>query len=448
METSLSVVIPVYNGSDTLERCLLSLAASETAAVEWIVVDDGSTDSSVEIARKYGAAILSTDGRRGPAVARNIGVRAAKGEIILFIDSDVCVYPDTISKVLQEFRDAPGLDAVMGSYDRFPSAENFVSQYRNLLHSFVHHNSNREAVTFWAGCGAIRRNVFLQFGGFDEKYGAPAIEDIELGYRMANENRKLVLNADIQVQHLKRWSLRNTLKTDFFNRALPWAELAIRSGRMPNDLNLRLSQRISVALVFVLSVLAAYLVAIRAGYFLIPLLVTFYLSLSSYWLECSNFNHRVIVSLMVALLAMIGGLAYTLHALWIFPVVLLCWIGLFARSRFLDPGSVWHRGTGVITGGYCLLVIALVWAYFPRHHLGTAFIALELTLIVLNLRFYWFLAHEKGKMFALAAIPFHLLYFVTSGVAFMWMMTRHGFRKSAKAVANGSRGDRARAATR
>lgn len=445
MPFSLSVIIPVYNGSDTLERCLTSLSLSDMPPLECIVVDDGSTDTSVEIAKRHGATILSTAGRRGPAVARNIGAKAASGEIVLFIDADVCVYPDTLPKIADEFRSDPDLDAVMGSYDRFPAAPNFMSQYRNLLHSFVHHHSNREAVTFWAGCGAIRRKVFLEFGGFDEKYGAPAIEDIELGYRMANEHRRLVLNAEIQVQHLKRWSLRSMMKTDFFARALPWAELAIRSRRLPNDLNLRISQRISVALVFILGVLAAYLIVTRAGFFLIPLLVTFFLSLSSYWLECSNSHHRLIVSLIAALLAMIGRLSYLLHVSWIFPMVLLAWIALFARSRLLEPMSVWHRRTGIVAGAYCLLLMGSVWIYLPRHHLGTVFIALLLTLVFLNVRFYGFLAHEKGKMFALAAIPFHLLYFVTSGLAFMWMLTLYGFRRPQKILPSGAT---AKAATR
>jgi glycosyltransferase involved in cell wall biosynthesis len=435
MSRSLSVVIPVYNGSETLERCLTSLSLSEVRPLECIVVDDRSTDSSVEIARRFGVTILSTEGWRGPAVARNIGAKAASGEIILFIDADVCIYPDTLSKIASEFVSTPNLDAVMGSYDRFPSAPNFMSQYRNLLHSFVHQSANREAVTFWAGCGAIRREIFLDFGGFDEKYSAPAIEDIELGYRMANKNRKLILNADIQVQHLKRWSLRSMMRTDFFYRALPWAELAIRSGRMPNDLNLRMSQRISVALVFILGPLAAYLVVTRAGFFLIPLLVTFYLSLSSYWLECSSSHNRLIVSLMAALLAVIGALAFVMHVWWIFPMVLLSWLALFARSRYLEPLSVWHRRTGVVAGGYCLLLMGFVWLYLPRHHLGTVFIALLLTLVFLNLRFYGFLAREKGKMFALAAIPFHLLYFVLSGLAFMWMLILYGFRRHQKRMA-------------
>lgn len=421
----LSVVIPVYNGAADLERCLTALAASDTIPLECIVVDDGSTDNSSEIASRHGAKVLSTGGRCGPAGARNLGVKSATGDVVLFLDSDCCVYPDTLTKVVAEFARDPELDAVMGSYDRSPTAPNFISQYRNLMHCFVHHNSNREATTFWAGCGAVRRQVFNEFGGFDEHYRSPAIEDIELGYRLSHAGRKLALSSAIQVKHLKRWSMRNALKTDFFYRALPWSELSIRSGRMPNDLNLRISQRISVALVFLLASLGAYLAVTRGALFLVPLFATFFILLSYYWLECSAENHKLIMSLMAGVMGVIAVLAYVSHVLLIIPMVLLAWIALFSRHRYADPFSFVARWSGIVIGGYCLLLIGFVWIYLPMHKLGTVFLIVLLTLVALNKQFYLFLAGERGKLFALAAIPFHLLYFVSSGVAFMLAFVRH-----------------------
>jgi GT2 family glycosyltransferase len=426
MAPSISVVIPVYNGAAHIETCLTALSRTETAPLECIVVDDGSTDSSREIAHRFGAKVLSTNGRCGPAFARNLGAKEAKGQIILFLDSDVCVYPDTISKVADEFAWHPDVDAVMGSYDNAPSAKNFVSQYRNLMHCFVHQHSNRDAKTFWAGCGAIRRSVFLEFGGFDEQhFHSPAIEDIELGYRMSAAGRKLILRPDIEVKHLKRWSLRNTLTTDFYYRALPWSDLAIRSGNMPNDLNLRISQRISVALVFLLGSLGTYLALTRGAYFLVPLFATFFILLSYYWLECSKEHCTLITSLMVLVMCVIAVLAYIAKVWLIIPMLLLAWMALFTRHRYALPLSIWHRRTGVLVGGYCLLLIAFVWIYFPHHKPGTVWLIALLTLVALNKQFYLFLAGHRGKLFALAAIPFHLLYFVSSGLAFMLALFRY-----------------------
>jgi glycosyltransferase involved in cell wall biosynthesis len=427
MNHRLSVVIPVHNSAGDLQQCLASLAGSQVPPFECIVVDDGSTDDSAAIAASHGARVLSTGLRSGPARARNIGARAATGEIIFFLDADVTVYPDTIARVVAEFSGNPSLDALMGSYDDLPSAQNFVSQYRNLMHCFIHQNSSRQATTFWAGCGAIRRQVFLDSGGFDEKYASPAIEDIELGYRLSRAGRKLILCPDLKVTHLKHWRLRSMLKTDFFYRALPWSELTLESGRMPNDLNLRISQRISVGLVFILIALGAYSTLRWHAYFLTPLFATFFIFLSYYWFENIEHRSRVVTPLMAANAALIAGLSWRFHMYAIIPMVLIACIALFTRHRYACSREVWRRRTGVVVGGYCLLVFGLVWIYFPWTPVGSVFLLLMLTLLVLNMQFYMFLAGNRGKLFALSAIPFHLLYFTSSGLAFAIALIRHGY---------------------
>ena len=425
----LSIVIPVYNSVAELRQCLASLRLSKTPPFECIVVDDGSTDESAAVAAQFGAKVLSTGVKSGPAVARNLGARAAGGDILLFLDADVCVHPDTICKVLEEFANDSYLDAVMGSYDERPSAQNFISQYRNLMHCFVHQNSNRTATTFWAGCGAIRRSVFLDFGGFDEKYGTPAIEDIELGYRLSQGGRKLVLSPDLQVKHLKRWGVRSMTKADFFYRALPWSELALQSGRMPNDLNLRISQRISVGLVFILSSLAAYSTVRWHVYFLTPLIATFSILLAYYWIENVTNRSKLVTGLIMINIALIVGLSYWFHMLAIIPMVLIAFLALFTRHRYACSRENWRKRTGIMVGGYCLMAAGLVWIYFPWAPIGCVFLLLMLTLLLLNVQFYVFLAGNRGKLFALSAIPFHLFYFASSGAAFAIALMRHGFGK-------------------
>jgi hypothetical protein len=148
----------------------------------------------------------------------------------------------------------PGLDAVIGSYDDHPAATDLVSQYKNLLHHYVHQRGKPEAATFWSGCGAIRRQVFAASGGFDESYPRPCIEDIELGCRLRQAGRRIALDPAIQAQHLKHWRLLGLLRTDIFDRALPWTRLILSSARLPDDLNVKVSERVSAALVM-LSVL-------------------------------------------------------------------------------------------------------------------------------------------------------------------------------------------------
>jgi GT2 family glycosyltransferase len=125
-----------------------------------------------------------------------------------------------------------------------------VSQYRNLLHHFVHQNGNPDASTFWGGCGAVRRSVFEAVGGFDEAFRPVcSVDDIELGYRILSAGHRILLDKALQGTHLKRWTLRSMILTDITHRAIPWSRLIIASHNAPKDLNLKIGQRISALLV-------------------------------------------------------------------------------------------------------------------------------------------------------------------------------------------------------
>ncbi len=238
---TISVIVPAYNAAAYLEISLSRLAVSSEAPLECIVVDDGSTDGSAEVARRFGTKVLSTGGRAGPARARNIGAQAAQGDILFFLDSDVSVHGDTLERVRRSFESDPGLDALIGSYDASPGSKDFLSQYKNLMHCYVHQQGKQEACTFWSGCGAIRRDVFFKHAGFDESYARPAIEDIELGYRLRAAGRRIILDKELLVKHLKRWTFWGLLKSDILDRGIPWTELILRDRYLPNDLNLELS---------------------------------------------------------------------------------------------------------------------------------------------------------------------------------------------------------------
>ena len=254
----ISVVVPVRNDPGHLRSCLEGLAASRRADDEVIVVDDASTDDSPAVAASLGARVLRMDRRAGPAAARNRGAEVARGEHLFFVDADVVVHPETVGQVAAAFAADPTLDALFGSYDRRPGEDNFLSQYKNLFHHFVHQAGSAEASTFWSGCGAIKRKVFLEMGGFDTSYGRPCIEDIELGVRLRRAGRRIALRKEIQASHLKRWTLPGIVRSDVWDRGVPWTELILREGRLPDDLNLKLSQRLSAVLAYAL---AATLVA-------------------------------------------------------------------------------------------------------------------------------------------------------------------------------------------
>ncbi len=249
-QMTVSVIIPVFRAGETLCQCLLSLTQSRPSPDEVIVVADGEGDGSWRLAGEFNALSIQINGPKGPACARNKGASLSHGNILFFIDSDVSVPPDTIGKVLQTFRNHPDLAAVIGSYDDDPAIDHFFTRFKTLFQHFIHQTAREEASTFWGACGAIRRDIFFALGGFDEKYRRPSIEDIELGYRIKKAGYRIHLSKTLQVKHLKKWSLPSLLRSDIFNRALPWTDLILRRRWLIDDLNLRTSSRLSVLCTF------------------------------------------------------------------------------------------------------------------------------------------------------------------------------------------------------
>ncbi|MCI0487458.1 MAG: glycosyltransferase [Blastocatellia bacterium] len=248
---AMSVIVPVYNSTDLLKECLAALVKSDYEDFEVIVVDDGSTEAVKPVVDNCGFRYLRIEGPLGPAAARNRGVAISSGELVAFIDSDVCVRENTLSMLARAFSERPDLAGVVGSYDDAPAEQNFLSQYKNLFHHYVHGTADGKIDTFWSGCGTIRRDLFLQFRGFDEqRYRRPSIEDIELGTWMTRAGHEIRLDRRIEVKHLKRWTFSSLLKTDIFRRAVPWTNLMLRAGKTASTLNLRPGQRASVVLVY------------------------------------------------------------------------------------------------------------------------------------------------------------------------------------------------------
>jgi GT2 family glycosyltransferase len=237
-----------------LPLSLSALLRSDVARDQWelIVVDDASSDDTACVAAQYADTVVRLPVRpSGPAFARNRGFEASRGDIVVFVDADVCVHSGTLRRILQVMDEDRGIGALFGSYDSSPAHRSVVSEFRNLLHHYVHHRDAGEAETFWAGCGAIRADVFRQVGMFDEwHYPRPQIEDIELGRRMRQHGHRIVLRPEIQGTHLKRWTLKDVMLTDFKHRGVPWTQLLLQEG--PNAsakmLNLRMSEKVCTGL--------------------------------------------------------------------------------------------------------------------------------------------------------------------------------------------------------
>ena len=257
---TISVIMPAYKAAALLPRVLAPLIAMRDAGEidEVIVVDDVSPDDTAAVARQLGADVLVMPANGGPGAARNLAATVARGDILWLVDSDVIAWPGGGNLIRQAFAE-PGVAAVFGSYDTTPAGTPWFSRYKNLTHRFYHQHANREATTFWAGCGAISAEMYRRVGGFDvETYKVPSIEDIELGYRIKHAGGRILVLPELQGKHLKVWTIRNAIHTDLFRRALPWSRLMISREGVADDLNTSRLERVKavVAGLFLLSLLA------------------------------------------------------------------------------------------------------------------------------------------------------------------------------------------------
>jgi GT2 family glycosyltransferase len=249
--SDVAVIVPVGGGGQGWRRCARALAALDPKPGQLIVAVDGPSEALEAVARGTGATVSVLEERGGPARARNRAVESVDTDIIAFVDADVVVPSDFAARVAELFADSD-VAAVIGSYDDDPGDPGFFSQYRNLLHHHVHQQGREEASTFWSGCGAVRREAFLDVGRFDEGFGEPSIEDIELGGRLIAAGHRIRMVKDLQVQHLKRWTFGGMVATDLFRRAIPWTEVMLGRGGLINDLNVKTGDRWSVVAAFLL----------------------------------------------------------------------------------------------------------------------------------------------------------------------------------------------------
>ena len=244
-----SVIVPFHRGLSLLAQCLRALDARPPDS-ELIIAADSPVDDCGPLAAHHDAHIIALAGRSGPAVARNAAAAAATGDVLVFVDADVVVSKSGLARMARIFDERPQTAAVFGAYDDQPPDPGFMSQYKNLSHSFIHHTSATRASTFWAGFGAVRREAFERVGGFDERFVRPSVEDIDLGYRLTAAGYEVLLDPALSASHLKRWTIGSSIVSDVRDRGVPWTQLIWRYGALGNDLNLRTEYRLSVLLAY------------------------------------------------------------------------------------------------------------------------------------------------------------------------------------------------------
>jgi GT2 family glycosyltransferase len=207
----ISVVVCTYNGSATLRDCLEGVLTLHYPDYEVIVVSDGSTDGSAEIAREYQGVTVIETAQRGLAAARNTGMREATGEILAYIDDDAIPDRDWLTHLATTF--ASGPYAAAGGPNVLPADSTAVAQCvanapGGPTHVLV---SDREAEHI-PGCNmAIRTDSLRQIGGFDPQFRA-AGDDVDVCWRLLDSGQRIAFSPGAVVHHHRRRSVRAYLR--------------------------------------------------------------------------------------------------------------------------------------------------------------------------------------------------------------------------------------------
>ncbi len=229
----ISIVIPTYNASRFMPNLLFSIFNQEVEDMEVIIVDDCSTDNTVEVVRQYPVRVIRMEKNGGPARARNRGVKEAKGDIIFFLDSDVIVLDGTVREVKDYFEKKSGASCVIGVCATEPLNHGFVPKYMAMF-EYIHllgARGNKVSV-FAPRCGAIKKELFLRAGGYDESYRGADVEDFELARRIIRIDT-IMLNPDMLVRHQFVNNVGEAVR-NYFKRAVMWLHLFLKDRQFDN----------------------------------------------------------------------------------------------------------------------------------------------------------------------------------------------------------------------
>ena len=225
----ISVIIPSYNSEKTINKCVFSVIQTGYSPLEIIVVDDASTDNSLQLiaalSKKYPQIIrlVRHKANSGPATARNTGARYAKGDHLFFLDADTEILLDTLNNFAQRIECC---DAVVGIYHFEPLNSGIVQSYKALLnYYFFSRKGVIEYEVFDAARAGIKSDIFKELGGFNESLNwGMDYENEEFGYRLFRRYKNL-LDPSVAVKHMFP-GFKKLTKTYFLRVAL-WMEMFI-----------------------------------------------------------------------------------------------------------------------------------------------------------------------------------------------------------------------------
>ncbi len=222
----ISLIIPAWNAELTIEDCLLSAVKAKHSPDEIIVVDDVSSDKTVDIVNKLAKTnssikLLKLDKNGGPAAARDCGAKIALGEIIFFTDSDTVILENTFANCMKTMTEYKA-DAISGIYHPEPINKGIAELYKALFfyYQFARHKKPFNYETFNGQISAIKKKVYMNTGGYNTNilWGMDN-ENEEFGRRII-KNNILLLDPAFQVKH--NFPGFKKLTKTYFHRVSTW----------------------------------------------------------------------------------------------------------------------------------------------------------------------------------------------------------------------------------
>ena len=227
-----SVIIPSFNRSHVLRLCVGAIQAQTYSPIEIIVVDDCGTEDAAEVASSMGATVLRTEVNGGASPARNLGAEHSHGEILLFLDGDIALDPDSVENAVNILRSEPKLGALGGILHPEPLASrSLAAQYRALQMHYWWMPTDRPTLELHAAVLAVPAEVFKEIGPFNPNLSDTVSADYR--YRVMQKEYEVRITAAVCGRADHDSTLRMILRKVFRRArvsAMEWAR-----GETPGD---------------------------------------------------------------------------------------------------------------------------------------------------------------------------------------------------------------------
>ena len=283
----ISIIIPVFNGSSKIKNCLNYIYASESKEFEVILVDDCSSDNTLDVASNYPCRILKNEINKGPAFSRNKGVDAANGELILFVDVDVLIPPDLMKKISFFFDSHKEISILQCRYEDSPHYKNLFSQYKHYIFSYRGFSTSKSYINYIHTACVVLRKIVFQKIRFNENLRRR--EDIDFGLRCVQNGFLIYADNEITVSHNKKYDLVSFSRYQFSSaKELTSQLLVIKNKNMSQEFHLPnqpLYKKLWFLRPFFSFLFLLTLLWLGISYTLLPLLILIFIFLSSFLVE-------------------------------------------------------------------------------------------------------------------------------------------------------------------